>query len=167
MINYKHLGLRKPALVTLLTVAYICLPFFSLHAQNVAFSYDGAGNRILRKIVTLNMRMASMSLPLDSLAAQKDSVVPEKAELSELPLCTLSVTPNPTRGEITVSVFGADENVMGTLILRDNRGELLFTRESIGNTEVSFDLSASPAGMYHLNFYQGENRAYYKIIKID
>jgi hypothetical protein len=143
---------------------------FSVKAQNVAFAYDGAGNRISRQLIMLSMSsmMSNTSSFLqDTLQTSTDTLQSFNAVSNQLPSCTLTATPNPVQGEVTITITGGDEQAIGILTLHSREGELIQTINSTGNAELQIDMSPYEAGMYLINFQQGENKAYYKLIKID
>ena len=127
---------------------------FSFAQQRVAFSYDAAGNRISRTVITLSRAMRAAS---DSLEENKVN--------HTLYACKVTVYPNPTEGEVNLSVSNGKEDAVSDVAVYDVSGTLLKTLQMEGNTSVSIDLSDYPDGIYLIDFHQEESVSYYKIIK--
>ena len=142
------------------SLLFLPLCLLHVHSQTVAFGYNGAGQRISRRVVTLNL------MSVDSVAVA-DSLLLEEGVESVLEKCTLTAFPNPTRGEVTVVVSGGDGEQVGRMVVCDQWGKPLEHREILGNGEVRFDLSGRPSGFYFLIFTRGEDRLDYKIIKTE
>lgn len=124
--------------------------------QAVTYDYDRAGNRIARSVITLYSSQRSAM-------AQN----PDEQETISNPLLTCEVTiyPNPTVGEVTLSVLKGEEDAVSTVFLYTSAGKLLKKLELTGNTSVSIDLSSYEPGIYMVDFSQGDNKSFYKIIK--
>lgn len=137
----------------------VCL---KISAQQIApsqvrlsYTYDKAGNRISRRVITLSMQRQST----DSIPKQEETVS------SSLLTCKVVVYPNPTEGEINLSISNSTEESTSEITVYNNSGQLLITLQGKGNTTIPIDLSPYNNGIYLINFQQGESKSFYKIIK--
>lgn len=137
-----------------LILSFLATSSFSSAQEKVSFSYDAAGNRISRTVITLSRAMRAAP---DSLEQEKVNYI--------LYDCKVTVYPNPTEGEINLSVSNGKEDAVSDVTVYDVAGNLLKTLQIEGNTSVSIDLSDYPDGIYLINFRQEESVSYYKIIK--
>lgn len=137
-----------------LILIFLAAGSFSSAQQKVSFSYDAAGNRISRTVITLSRAMR----------AAPDSLEQEKVNHT-LYTCKVTVYPNPTEGEVNLSVSNGKEDAVSDIAVYDVSGNLLKNLQIEGNTSVSIDLSDYPDGIYLINFRQEESVSYYKIIK--
>ena len=135
-------------------LSFLALCSLSFAQQRVNFSYDAAGNRIGRTVITMSRAMHAVS---DSLEQEKVS--------NTLYACKVTVYPNPTEGEVNLSVSNGREDAVSAVVVYDVSGNLLKTLQIQGNTSVSIDLSDYPEGIYLIDFRQEESASYYKIIK--
>lgn len=143
----------------LLILSFVGISTLSLAQQRIAYSYDSAGNRITRTVLT--MRSATQSLENDSIA-EKIEAEGISRNLSE---CKVTVYPNPTQGELKISITNGEEDAIAEITVYSNSGQFLKTLKAEGNTVVPIDLTPYPSGIYLIDFRQGESRSYYKIIK--
>ncbi|NJM17207.1 MAG: T9SS type A sorting domain-containing protein [Bacteroidales bacterium] len=102
----------------------------------VAFTYDGAGNRTSKTIT-----MTSTSNP-------KSAEEEPGQYTEELGGATLTIYPNPTQGQLTIDLGGAEfEN--GQVQVLDYTGRQL-QRQPLAGDRTNVDISAYPAATYIL-----------------
>lgn len=131
----------------------------SLFAQQRTYEYDYAGNRIRRSVVTLR----SSLLQADSLFEKTEI---EREGISKtLVTCEVAVYPNPTQGEVNITISNGGEDVVSDIAVYNSSGQMLLTLKAQGNTTVPVDLSSYVNGTYLINFQHGESKSYYKIVK--
>jgi len=121
------------------------------YGQNkVEFTYDNAGNRISRQIVSLN-KSTYLS---DTISIFED-------HLEER---TVKLYPNPTYGLLTmeISSLKADEKVM--VQVTDMNGHILL-KEVQTTSSFKIDLTSRSKGFYILSATIGRERREWKIIK--
>ena len=130
-------------------LAALLLPMLG-YAQQIAYEYDAAGNRISRHIANNSPQAPSIG----SLG-----VIPNETEVR-----TISVGPNPTTGllKVTLSSFGKEDTC--SLLLVNASGQTLI-RQSITSSQTTLDLSQYANGYYLLKVKLNENVTIYKIIK--
>ena len=117
---------------------------------DVTYTYDAAGNRIMREPKTEVINKAMRSLP-DQVTTQ--------SMFGEI---QVRFSPNPTDGPLRVTVNTDNENV-GVIQIYSTSGMLL--QQISGKSQADFDLSGQQAGIYLLLVdINGENQVY-KIIK--
>ena len=135
--------------------------------SEVQYTYDLAGNRISRIIVT--------SLPIemnndddDELETRMGGYNEEDAEpnpsegLSER---EIHVYPNPVREELTIEIWkGAEEDIYN-LLFYDSSGKQLITKKRQGNGTEPVDMSYLPKGIYFLIINTDKDKKEFKIVK--
>jgi hypothetical protein len=131
----------------LLTVFLV--PCLRLSAQNIAYRYDNAGNRISREINPL--RSSTEASSLESLA---DFTLNNSIKLY----------PNPTNGILTVEISGLLEVEQGEIRILDTSGRTVKYSESIA-PQNTFDLSGQANGIYLLRISLNDETKTWKIIK--
>ena len=111
---------------TILAAALLSLSCASADAQSaITYTYDAAGNRILREPAR-NREGGAFS---DSLSTEQ-----------RMTRFEITVSPNPTRGLVTVSLSGIDEESSCMLSLFDAVGKQLHSFIMTGRT-ATLDLS--------------------------
>lgn len=135
-------------------------------AQNslpIEFTYDAAGNRTTRQIITI--RGCS-----DSTVKQAKKGTTDYSE-AENPYFTarvqslrLHVFPNPTKGLVVCEAQGISDDTDYTLRLFDSRGRRVSEQSGRGS-RIEIDLSNQPTGYYILELTIGEEHSSMKIIK--
>ena len=125
-----------------------------LDAQNPVYeySYDAAGNRIRRAVVTLHKDGKG-------LAGDKEADPESGMTLFQ---AGVRVYPNPTQG--TVTVEAADNLAIGSYRLLDGKGVHLEDGRCGSNT-LTLDLSKRADGVYLLDAWFGTERRHFKIVK--
>lgn len=126
-----------------------------LPGLGVNYLYDLAGNRISRKIIELN----NISQVKSNYPNSKPSSVTERVGNMNI-----TVYPNPTYGDLSVKISGADLPENTTITVYSAVGNILLhfiMPEDIAN----FDMSKYPSGWYLLRVVAGDNHAEFKIIK--
>ncbi len=147
----------KPILLVAL-LGLLCS--LSLSAQMRQYEYDRAGNRISRRVMVLR----SLFHESDSLTWQQEQMEREGIAQS-FSDCKVTAFPNPTHGEVFLTITDGDPDARAQVTVHTQGGQLLITLQAQGNTTLPVDLTPYSPGIYLINFQQGENRTYYKIIK--
>jgi YD repeat-containing protein len=109
-----------------------------LHAQNVSFTYDAAGNRITR-VVTATKAFGSSD---DELPIAKNRVEEHK----------VVAYPNPTQGPLTVEVQGYTVGSECEIFLFDAAGRTI-DRRKITTNRAELDLENQVPGVYVLKVF--------------
>jgi hypothetical protein len=121
----------------------------ALGQTTVGFTYDNAGNRITRQIVTLKSTTLT------------DSVSITRETMGEK---NIMLYPNPTGGILIMNIshLKADEKVI--IQVTDMTGHILI-RKVQNCTNFEIDLTAHPKGFYLLTAVIGKERKEWKIVK--
>jgi hypothetical protein len=125
----------------------------TIQAQKVGYDYDLAGNRITRKVVSLdNPNYAKQHV---------ETPAPVEELLGER---KITVYPNPTRGSLAVEITGGDSKEQMTLSVFSSQGVQL---QNIKATAITtpVNMSAYPSGWYILRLQVGDKMTEFKIIK--
>ena len=161
MMNRVHIPYRLACFALLLT----CLTP-DLWGQKIEYAYDAAGNRILRKVISLRgddtaeggrskSAVTDVGMPDEAMAVSYEDRLGERKVL---------IYPNPTQGWLRIEFQEYGELRGARMLLYDIQGRLL---RQINHVEPSniLDLSQYPAGMYILQMIEGAGKNEWKIVK--
>lgn len=130
-------------------LAALLLPMLG-YAQQIAYEYDAAGNRISRHV------------------ANNGSQAPLRTSLENIPdesiVQTISVGPNPTTSLLTVTLSSFGKKDTCNLLLVNTAGQTII-RQSVISSQTTLDISQYANGYYLLKVELNENVTTYKIIK--
>ena len=121
----------------------------SAQTVQLQYSYDSAGNRVSRLLVT--SRSFSPFIENDSLE-------------NKLSRENIRVYPTPVITDLTVSLSGLPEPGVGTLQLYDMQGKLLL-KETVRTTETVISMREFIPGVYIMKLVFGQMQSAWKIIK--
>ena len=116
-----------------LTFFLLCAGFVAQAQGSWVFTYDGNGNRIKREYVVSNGRMAAQPLQ-------------EEATAEEETLAEVSISPNPTPGEVTVAI-PAELLPTATVRVFTTSGALVYVTER-PTALTRLNLTGRPRGLY-------------------
>lgn len=146
------MNLKKTSLLLLLIFQWLIA--ISMYSQTVSYTYDQAGNRISRKVITLPPP------PQGAKQQFSDSTVVQDM-MGER---TITVYPNPTRGALGVEIKGGDTEDALYITLFSGHGVQLYN--GIAQPGINpIDVTAYPKGWYILRVQAGEERKEFKVIK--
>lgn len=136
-------------------IIIIMLHFFVVqgNAQQIAYEYDAAGNRISRHVGYNGSQAPLFGTPKD--------FPPETYEKERL---AISVGPNPTSGQLTVSLSCLGKEDVCDIQLVNAAGQTIFS-QSMSSSKAILDLSRYANGIYLLKINLNEEITTYKIIK--
>ena len=120
--------------------------------QSISFNYDSDGNMTSRYTVTLR-------------SGQQEDVAPQTPDNVTIALddIRITVSPNPTRGEIFVDISPLNSKENNFLQVFDLSGRLIETRRI--TSERSRVEIRGGAGVYLINIHLGVTVSNWKIIK--
>ncbi len=146
----------------ILLIILFCLGSFLLNAQAFEYTYDAAGNRIARQEIVLKSASIDNS-STETKGIQQDAATKTvyNAVLGEM---TISIYPNPTKGNLLVKIENATNLEEIEFKLIDMKGTIILMQENITESN-SIDLYDQPQGTYILNIYSGKEFSSWKIIK--
>ena len=124
------------------------------HAQgSVGYSYDAAGNRISRTII-LSRNMAK----------KQARAVKDKEYTDILSQRNISISPNPTKGMVKITITGLRESDDCAMSVYTLKGQTL-KKLSVSGEVTTIDLSGQPDGIYLLDITINGEKTSWKIIK--
>ena len=174
---------------TLTLFLLFAIPLFCM-AQRVLtreYSYDNAGNRILRKVIRLDPPDFAPPAPPDTLtnlttletltsltttpeAPAKTSFEPAPAPdattyfLETLAQTAIKIYPNPTTEKVTMEITGWEALQTGVFKLYSLSGQLL-QEQPVHSLTTTISLSGLPKGSYILKVKINDSTENWKIIK--
>lgn len=114
------------------------------------YTYDSAGNRVSREIII----GVAGDEPQD-IAASLIDVVASKA---------VRIYPNPTDGNLTISIDDYEESDQASFIIYDLSGVIVYDSKATGQAS-SVDISDCQSGIYILTIMINGNQSSWRIIK--
>ncbi|MBQ6305781.1 MAG: T9SS type A sorting domain-containing protein [Bacteroidales bacterium] len=128
-------------------------PCFAQLSSTVSFNYDANGNRTSRQI-EIGRSIGDTDRSEDTAYAPVD--IFEK----------LSVTlyPNPTEGQFSITINQDEDNVILHAILTTTTGEIVYDK-TIHNQTERFELTGHPSGIYLLELKAANESHIWKVIK--
>lgn len=120
------------------------------HAQQIAYEYDAAGNRVSRHVAN----NGSQASPRRSLENNPKETIEQ----------TISVGPNPTTGQLKVSLSRFGKENICNLLLVNASGQTLIS-QAMTSSQAILDLSQYASGYYLLKVELNNNVTTHKIIK--
>ncbi len=122
-------------------------------SQKVIFRYDGAGNRVLRKLDVGKMTEADTMFKTDSIGNK----------YADIPINGLKVYPNPANNYINIE-FESVADIAGNYSLFDVNGRLL--ENGVLNSSITkLNLEDKSNGIYVIIITSGLRQERFKIIK--
>lgn len=141
--------MRKISLLLGVAFLFSLEMFAQIPATALQLSYDDAGNRIKREVITLGGPSARFT-DTTEVYSQED----------------ISVYPNPTRGEINIKILGSDDDISRMIEIYSSEGKLVL-KEPLLSTSKKINLSNEKNGNYYLNIYGNGKRTSWNIIKTE
>lgn len=147
----------------LLTVSTLLLITFLVNAQSsVKYSYDSSGNRESRRIITLKSASFSQAaFSENEMAIEEEDVF--KEEFKER---SITIYPNPTKGNLGINISGADFNSKCRALVYNIRGQKLMDFPVQMNTITPVDMNSLAPATYILILIIDDEKLNYKIVKL-
>jgi len=123
--------------------------------DEVSYTYDNAGNRIKRSIISVS-NIHTLSGYFEDNQIEPEKITGERE---------IYVYPNPVREELTIEIWKGNEEDNYRLLLFDSTGKLLVDKKRHGNGREPVDMSQFPTGIYFLIINTVDSKKEYKIIK--
>ena len=138
-----------------LWVCLVLLPVVSSAQGRIGYSYDAAGNRVKREVI--------MSVSKNIAKQQKKSS--DNQSFSDmLSDHTVKIYPNPTKGDLKISIFGLKVKDQCSLVVYTTIGVQILTKKvETDNTDI--DISNQPNGVYLLQITINGTATTWKIVK--
>jgi len=166
----------------LILFLWLTLPLLCMAQNSLAFmyEYDNAGNRVRRKVVTLNPpdELPPAPTPPDSLqvtsyelqevASPASFVSPELATpnyfVETIAQVEMKIYPNPTTEKITLEISGWKDLKTGIFKLFSLNGQLL-QEQPVHSTATVISLTGLSSGAYILKVFINDTTEDWKVIK--
>jgi len=139
----------------LLLVSYTTISV--AQTTTVVFTYDNAGNRDERKVIVFYSRNANSNSNLDTAS----SIKPITEILGKT---SITIYPNPTKGQLSVEIKNMPINASGEIRIYNVTGNIIQYQKTVGSLNL-FDFSPYSTGIYFLNIKVGQDESKWKIIK--
>lgn len=137
---------------TILIFIITCISNVLIAQTTFNYTYDNAGNRVLRQVVELRSMQSNNN---DSTALQ------ESATLGEM---QINVMPNPTAGMLQINISNLPANAEGGITLWDLQSKEILKQTGIfANNPIN--LSQQPKGTYLMQIRVGKQRSEWKVVK--
>jgi hypothetical protein len=149
-------------------------------AYTVEYSYDAAGNRILRRVILIEEKKDTINqantLVADSVANSLENgemLADNEVEsfdtsaqnyTSQIGDRTILLFPNPTTGILNLVIKNLASADKAFYNIYSQDGRLLYTGTCLSEYS-KIDLSSHPKGIYLLDIYLNEKQSAWKIIK--
>jgi hypothetical protein len=158
----------KNVLFPVLFLTVTGLSCFRAEAQSVKYTYDGAGNRILReKVIPMSSMMKSASVADNAGTKETERMQPEETVKYEETLAEAKIViyPNPTKGQLRVEITGRTVPPDAKIQLYNMTGALTRQWNTVSDSNA-LDISAQPAGTYIMRIIlDKQNVSSWKIVK--
>lgn len=116
--------------------------------QSVEYTYDGAGNRILREPWDPSGGPSGKRNP-DAINNQLE----QEQDLNGV----FSLFPNPTSSTVSIEIAEDQQEKDSRILVFSSVGETIFEKDvTAGTNRVDFDLSQFPSGIYFIQLSNGD-----------
>ncbi len=144
---------KRTAVLSLLSVLFLCTSLNVCAQQRIRYIYDEAGNRTKREIVLSSTRSMSEN--------EEEASETYEEKLRET---KVTIYPNPTKGMLWVDISGVDTFKDARISLYDLNGKLLQQWNSVSQSNA-IDLSGQIPGMYLMQIAYDGKVSSWKIVK--
>lgn len=147
---------------TILIISFLASNINLFSQQCIRFSYDEAGNRYRRQVITFKTAMQDTTTQV----AQTDSLKKEETikQTDNFGKGTVSVYPNPTLGALQVDFTGEMPDGEVLLNVFDLSGKTVVNQKAQSSNNI-VNLSAAKPGEYILKITGGGKALEWSIIK--
>ena len=149
--------------LTLFLFLFLSFPLFCMAQSNLAreYDYDAAGNRILRKTITVNLAPPA---PQDSIPSEERQVTSDVFFVEEVAQVEIKIYPNPTTERVTMEISAWENLQTGVFTLYSLSGQLL-QEQPVYSATTTVSLANLPKGAYILKVQINNRVEDWKIIK--
>lgn len=124
--------------------------------QTISYAYDNAGNRIQRVIIVQKAELISEEI---TSIDETSMYYIESIDTKEV-----KIFPNPTSGNITVSI-PQDLKILGATVQIVSVQGTVIEKRIVENSNEQFDLYSAPSGIYSLLITTPTSQRVWKVIK--
>ena len=93
-----------------------------------------------------------------------DSIAVAQPITENLGEMTITLYPNPTKGQLNINVANMTADAKGEITMHDMTGRLLMKQNKVHETDM-IDISSQPMGMYIVRIRFGDETSEWKVIK--
>ena len=141
------------------------IPFLCMAQLPRVYEYDDAGNRIVRKTVTLNLAPPAPPDSTETIESQMSLKYLEPEYFVEnIAQTEIKIYPNPTTEQVTLEIAGWEALQSGSFTLYSLTGQLLQERP-VHSFTTTISLATLPRGAYILKVHINGKTENWKIIK--
>ena len=130
----------------------LCLLASNVYADRILFSYDASGNRVY----------SEKEILIRGEQSQEEDKKPRRQDLS---LCQITIYPNPTEGQLSVEITGAESFDGASITIYTTSGSIIYYDSQIEAVN-DIDLTLCQRGMYLMIIRIDGETSSWKIIKI-
>lgn len=130
----------KTLSTTIFLLFLIALGFTQVSTTEIEYGYDAAGNRILRRVITVGGGGMASKKGADT-EQEEPTILTDKVGSQEIQLY-----PNPTTEKFTVAFSNYQQNQAGQVALFDLQGKLL-TQDQLVSSTVEITLFLKDMGI--------------------
>lgn len=135
---------------TILILSLILIAACSYSQTYIRFEYDDAGNRVVRKVVSIRSSGSSTDIA-------------EEVERDKIGEFNISIFPNPTQGNLQVHIDGLNAQ-NSSILVYDLNGREIFSVNEL-KSENLIDITRQPSGTYIMIINIDDKRSQWKIMK--
>jgi hypothetical protein len=160
-VFYLKRYIMKKAILTL----FIFISASSLFSATFTYTYiyDAAGNRTARTVVTITST-GGASIYDNGTKNLKDGFVSKEKFDDKLSETSLTLYPNPTRGELVLRIDPLNPEVKGSITVVDMNGRIVYETTKLYDYN-DIDLENVVPGNYILKLIMGSDEKIYSIIR--
>ncbi len=141
-------------IVTLMAIMFLWLSSSLAQDYEVKYDYDQSGNRLRRRTITITVPKATVE--------GKKSLKPVEEKWAER---KVTVFPNPTKGNLSISIMDGKEEQAYRYVLYSMSGQILKKGKFFSNGRHGIPLDGYKAGIYLLQLHDGEDKLDFRILK--
>jgi len=143
-------------------LVWLCIPLLCM-AENLPreYDYDAAGNRILRKVITVQPTPPS---PQDTTDYSQKAPLVAEYYVEKIAQTEIKIYPNPTTEKVNLEITGWENLQRGSFKLYSLTGQLL-QEHQVHSQTTTISLTNLPKGTYILKVNINDRTEEWKVIK--
>ena len=151
-------------LYTLWVMLWFYAAIASAQTTTIVYEYDGAGNRVLRKVDRITMSPLSAGNASDTTGLHKQTELDNLNYTEDINGVTFNLFPNPTEGRFTVEMKNGHSEDQISIYLYSVTGELIYSTTRVEPCTI-VDISHKENGTYLLTLVVNRNKRTCKVVK--
>jgi hypothetical protein len=146
-------------------IAIFLLLVYNLQAQQIMYTYDAAGNRIQRKVVTLGTE----NLQYNPAARASNNNAPNNSPTNvindTIGSFMISAYPNPTKDMLTININELGQYSHASISIMDMQGRNIIVQQHIDKSNI-IDFSSYPTGTYYVEIVIDNYKKQIPVVKV-